>query len=87
MVSTLAHFIFGLSFIALFAAVSQAQLIVPTDLQGSWTSLGCYVDVGRTLTDGGYDDEIDMTDESCVEYCDSLGFLYAGTGIPFLILY
>jgi hypothetical protein len=32
------------------------------------------------LTDGGYDDVIGMTDESCIAYCDSAGFNYAGTG-------
>lgn len=36
-------------------------------------------DVGRTLTGGGYDDDLAMTDESCINYCNSAGFIYAGT--------
>ena len=36
-------------------------------------------DVGRTLTEGGYDDVIGMTDEDCIDYCNSLGYVYAGT--------
>jgi len=87
MVSSVARFVFGLSSIALLAPVSHARsfprqngLVVPTTLPGAWTYQGCYVDVGRTLTQGGYDDVIGMTDESCIAYCDSLGFNYAGTG-------
>jgi len=85
MVSSVARFIFGLSSISLLAPVSHARSFardatIPTDLPGTWTSLGCYIDVGRTLTDGGYDDEIGMTDESCIAYCDAAGFNYAGTG-------
>jgi hypothetical protein len=41
------------------------------------------VDVGQTLTNDGYNDVIGMTDESCVVYCDSLGYVYAGTGKPY----
>lgn len=85
MVSSVARFIFGLSSITLLAPVSHARSLarattIPTNLTGTWTSLGCYIDVGRTLTGGGYDDVIGMTDESCIAYCDSLGFNYAGTG-------
>jgi hypothetical protein len=85
MVSSVTRFVFGLSSIALLSPVSHARSFprgttIPTDLPGTWTSLGCYVDVGRTLTDGGYDDVIGMTDESCIAYCDSAGFNYAGTG-------
>jgi hypothetical protein len=36
-------------------------------------------DVGRTLTGGGYDDNAAMTVESCINYCNSAGFIYAGT--------
>ena len=85
MVSSVTRFIFGLSSISLLAPVSHARSFardttIPTDLPGTWTSLGCYIDVGRTLTDGGYDDVFGMTDESCIAYCGSLGFNYAGTG-------
>lgn len=40
------------------------------------TSLGS--DVGRTLTGASYSNST-MTDEQCVAYCDSKGFIYAGT--------
>ena len=85
MVSSITRFIFGLSSITLLAPVSHARSFardttVPTDLQGTWVSLGCYVDVGRTLTDGGYDDVIGMTDESCIADCNNAGYNYAGTG-------
>jgi hypothetical protein len=38
-----------------------------------------YRDVGRTLTGGGYDDNVAMTVESCISYCTTAGFTYAGT--------
>lgn len=77
--------------------IGKRDLIVPTDLPGTWVSEGCYVyvlipalhtpdnsaylprDVGRTLTQGGYYDTVAMTDESCISYCSSLGYIYAGT--------
>lgn len=85
MVSSVIRFVFGLSSIALLTPVSHARsfprdLAVPPQLQGTWTYQGCYIDVGRTLTEGGYDDIIGMTDESCIAYCDGLGYNYAGTG-------
>lgn len=36
-------------------------------------------DVGRTLTGGGYDDNVAMTYESCINYCNTAGYIYAGT--------
>jgi hypothetical protein len=36
-------------------------------------------DVGRTLTQGVYDDNAAMTDESCIAYCSREGYIYAGT--------
>ena len=53
---------------------------ITTGLPGTWTSLGCYIVVGRTLTDGGYDMILGMTDESCIAYCDAAVFNYVGTG-------
>jgi hypothetical protein len=38
-----------------------------------------FSDIGRTLTEGGYDDVIGMTDESCIAYCNANGYIYAGT--------
>ena len=34
---------------------------------------------GRALTGSAYTDGSKMTDESCVTYCDGLGYTYAGT--------
>jgi len=38
-------------------------------------------DVGRTLSQGGYDDDGGMTDESCIAYCSEQGYIYAGTEV------
>jgi hypothetical protein len=53
---------------------------VPNNLPGAWAYQGCYTDIpGRSLTGGGYADDKAMTDESCIAYCSSKGFQYAGT--------
>jgi hypothetical protein len=36
-------------------------------------------EVGRTLSGASYSNDTTMTDESCINYCSALGFLYAGT--------
>lgn len=36
-------------------------------------------DVGRTISEATYTDTQNMTDESCISYCSSKGFQYAGT--------
>ena len=72
----------------------QSGLLITKNLPGTWSSQGCYVwvptspfswdvltlssDVGRTLTQAGYNDNIAMTQESCVAYCWNLGYIYAG---------
>ncbi|KAM3075161.1 hypothetical protein ACMFMF_005840 [Clarireedia jacksonii] len=64
---------------AAFGNPRQASLMIPSVLPGSWASQGCYLDVGRTLTDGQYIDNVNMTDESCISYCSSKSLNYAGT--------
>ncbi|KAJ4297155.1 hypothetical protein N0V88_004073 [Collariella sp. IMI 366227] len=60
--------------------LTLAQLTVPETLPGAWTYEGCYVDVpGRTLGGAGYADGEEMTIESCLAFCASKGFAYAGT--------
>lgn len=60
--------------------LTLAQLTVPETLPGAWTYEGCYVDVpGRTLGGAGYADGEEMTIESCLAFCTSKGFAYAGT--------
>ncbi|KAH8891648.1 glyoxal oxidase like protein [Thozetella sp. PMI_491] len=71
----------GLALVSLSsAAVSRRAVGPPAVLPGSWQYLGCYVDVaGRTLQDASYADGAAMTDESCIAFCTSKGFQYAGT--------
>ncbi|KAH7319166.1 hypothetical protein BKA65DRAFT_609130 [Rhexocercosporidium sp. MPI-PUGE-AT-0058] len=61
------------------AIIGKRDLVLPSTLPGSWKSQGCYVDVGRTLTGGGYTNNTAMTDESCIAYCEKAGYIYAGT--------
>ncbi|KAK5663389.1 hypothetical protein OQA88_3817 [Cercophora sp. LCS_1] len=61
-----------------YASLSLAQLSIPT-LPGSWTSQGCWTDVpGRTIGAAGYANGTDMTIESCIGFCETRGFPYAG---------
>ncbi|PVH81496.1 copper radical oxidase [Cadophora sp. DSE1049] len=61
------------------AIIGKRDLVLPSTLPGSWRSEGCYIDVGRTLTGGGYTNNTGMTDESCIAYCEKAGYIYAGT--------
>ncbi|KXN83001.1 Putative fungistatic metabolite, partial [Leucoagaricus sp. SymC.cos] len=56
---------------------------IPATSLNSWTSLGCYIDNlanGRTLNAASAASGDSMTIESCIRFCDSKGFIYAGTG-------
>jgi len=60
-------------------SLSFAQLTVPVNLPTTWSSEGCWVDVpGRTIGAAGYADAINMTIESCINYCGTRSFAYAG---------
>ncbi|KAH9207298.1 hypothetical protein DL95DRAFT_527981 [Leptodontidium sp. 2 PMI_412] len=61
------------------AIIGKRDLVLPSTLPGTWKSQGCYIDVGRTLTGGGYTNNTGMTDESCIAYCEKAGYIYAGT--------
>ncbi|KAF7327563.1 hypothetical protein MKEN_00335300 [Mycena kentingensis (nom. inval.)] len=54
---------------------------VPTDLPGNWTSRGCFTDnvdgVGRSLTGASFANS-GMTVETCISFCDSKSFIFAG---------
>ncbi|KAF9465644.1 copper radical oxidase [Collybia nuda] len=54
---------------------------VPASLPGNWTSKGCYTDnVGvRTLSGATFASGTTMTTASCIAFCDSKSFIYAGT--------
>ncbi|KAF7933528.1 uncharacterized protein EAE98_003237 [Botrytis deweyae] len=71
------------AFLATSVAASNHALrneLTPSQsLPGTWVSQGCYVDVGRTLSEGEYIDNTNMTDESCFSYCTSKSLNYAGT--------
>ncbi|KAF8862211.1 glyoxal oxidase-like protein [Acephala macrosclerotiorum] len=75
----------SLFFIASYASVDAVVLnkraaVVPTVLSGTWAYQGCYTDPGpKTLTGSSYVNTTGMTDESCISYCDGLGYYYAGT--------
>ncbi|TVY83567.1 WSC domain-containing protein [Lachnellula suecica] len=62
-------------------AKRATDLIVTTTLPAGWTYKGCYTEAssGRTLSSGGYDDDNAMTEESCIAYCNTNNFAYAGT--------
>ncbi|KAK9789619.1 hypothetical protein SCARD494_08890 [Seiridium cardinale] len=66
-----------LSSFALFASLASA-LTVPSTLPSGWSYSGCYTDVGRTI---GADSTTgnQMTAQSCISYCSSKGYPYAGT--------
>ncbi|KAJ7785161.1 galactose oxidase [Mycena maculata] len=52
---------------------------VPTSLPGNWSSIGCYTDSNpRTLTGDSTTDVANMTVESCISFCSSGSFIYAG---------
>ncbi|VDB83101.1 unnamed protein product [Peniophora sp. CBMAI 1063] len=60
---------------------SRASEVIPTDLPGNWTSIGCYTDNpgARTLTGPSFVNTTGMTIESCVRFCDAQSAIYAGT--------
>ncbi|KAH6634407.1 glyoxal oxidase-like protein [Chaetomium sp. MPI-SDFR-AT-0129] len=60
-------------------SLSLAQLTIPTQLSGGWEYQGCYTDVpGRTINSASYTDGEGLTIETCLAYCSSKGFPYAG---------
>jgi hypothetical protein len=53
---------------------------IPSILPGTWEYQGCYTDTGaRVLSGSSYVNTTGMTDESCIKYCDGLGYYYAGS--------
>lgn len=52
----------------------------PLVLPANWTSQGCWVDgaFGRILTGHQFDDNEDLTIESCIASCSAQGFSVAG---------
>lgn len=57
-----------------FAATIAKRVVLPP----GWTSQGCYTDVGRTLT-GANTASGTMTVETCIAFCVSNNYAYAGT--------
>ncbi|KAF9457691.1 WSC domain-containing protein [Collybia nuda] len=53
---------------------------IPSVLPNPWTSKGCYLDVSpaRTLAESSYISSDTMTVESCIAFCTTGGYHYAG---------
>ncbi|KAI0925387.1 hypothetical protein AcV7_005644 [Taiwanofungus camphoratus] len=58
----------------------RRQATTSPTLPGNWTYEGCYTDntAARTLTGSSYTSTDNMTVESCISYCDSGSYVYAG---------
>nr|XP_036580691.1 WSC domain-containing protein [Colletotrichum truncatum]KAF6788686.1 WSC domain-containing protein [Colletotrichum truncatum] len=56
----------------------KRALQAPANLTNGYISLGCYVDVGRTIAEAGTSSNL-MTNEVCTKFCFDKGFSYAGT--------
>ncbi|KAK3341705.1 glyoxal oxidase-like protein [Lasiosphaeria hispida] len=68
------------SFLFSSFSLSLAQLTVPADLPGTWEDQGCWTDVaGRAIGAASYADPVAMTNQACLAFCETRGFLYAGT--------
>jgi hypothetical protein len=60
--------------------LEKRAAVIPSTLLGTWSYQGCYTDPGpRTLSGSSYTNTTSMTDESCISYCNNLGYYYAGT--------
>ncbi|ETN45954.1 uncharacterized protein HMPREF1541_00136 [Cyphellophora europaea CBS 101466] len=60
-------------------SLQRSDLSIAGNLPGQWTSKGCYADsVGnRALAAKSYTDD-GMTEESCVNFCNTVGYAFAG---------
>ncbi|KAK1834732.1 putative fungistatic metabolite [Podospora conica] len=65
----------GLTDTQVSRSVSQS---IPSTLPDGWASQGCWIDVGRTIGAAGYASATAMTIQSCVSFCETRGFAYAG---------
>jgi WSC domain len=62
------------------AVLDKRAAVIPSILLGTWAYQGCYTDTGaRVLSGSSYVNTTGMTDESCIKYCDGLGYYYAGS--------
>ncbi|KAL1653699.1 hypothetical protein SLS61_003847 [Didymella pomorum] len=58
---------------------NPSALAVDANLPANWTYYGCYTDYGkRKLAGSSYVDSGNMTQASCVAFCDDNGYPYAG---------
>ncbi|KAH0528699.1 hypothetical protein TsFJ059_003525 [Trichoderma semiorbis] len=58
--------------------LQKRALVAPPSLDNGWTYQGCYIDVGRTISDASFTDD-EMTNQECATYCFEHDFPYAGT--------
>ena len=62
------------------AVLDKRAAVIPSILLGTWAYQGCYTDTGaRVLSGSSYVNATGMTDESCIKFCDGLGYYYAGS--------
>lgn len=61
--------------------LSKRDGVVSTNLPTTWTYQGCYTEIpnARALASASYTNATGMTEESCIAFCDTLGYIYAGT--------
>ncbi|KAH6905304.1 copper radical oxidase [Coprinopsis sp. MPI-PUGE-AT-0042] len=62
------------------STVRHRRQTIPTVLPGNWTSQGCVTEgtTGRALTAATYASGEAMTIQSCINFCDAQGAIYAG---------
>ena len=66
------------------AVVAGATALSPaSNLPTGWSYLSCYTDSvsNRVLNGATYADYYNMTGLSCIDYCGSKGYDFAGTGM------
>ena len=60
--------------------LDKRAAVIPSPLPGTFVYQGCYTDTGaRALSGSSYTSATAMSDESCINYCNGLGYYYAGT--------
>ncbi|KAH8891152.1 glyoxal oxidase like protein [Thozetella sp. PMI_491] len=60
-----------------FLHFCELVFLLVCNLAGPWVFQGCWTDVHRTINEAGYA-SASMTIESCISFCTSKGFQYAG---------
>lgn len=61
--------------------LALAKRDLSSNLPGTWSYQGCYSEAsnGRTLSGPSYTNTTGMTVETCIAFCDTQNYIYAGT--------